>query len=51
MVVKYSYDSFENHEVYNSVGEKITDQNDIGNINPFRYKGYYFDSETNLYYL
>ena len=51
IVVKYSYDSFGNHEVYNSVGEKITDQNDIGNINPFRYKGYYFDSETNLYYL
>ena len=51
IVVIYSYDSFGNHEVYNSVGEKITDQNDICNINPFRYKGYYFDSETNLYYL
>ena len=51
IVVKYSYDSFGNHEVYNSACEKITDQNDIGNINPFRYKGYYFDSETNLYYL
>ena len=51
IVVKYSYDSFGNHEVNNSACEKITDQNDIGNINPFRYKGYYFDSETNLYYL
>ena len=51
IVVKYSYDSFGNHEVYNSVGEKTTDQNDICNINSFRYKGYYFDSETNLYYL
>ena len=51
IVVKYSYDNFGNHEIYNSVGEKITDQNDIGNINPFRYKGYYFDSETNLFYL
>ena len=51
IVVKYSYDSFGNHEVYNSVGEKITDQNDIGNINPFRYKGYYFDSETGLFWL
>ena len=23
----------------------------IGNINPIRYRGYYHDSETNLYYL
>jgi len=23
----------------------------IGNINPFRYKGYYYDTETGLYYL
>jgi RHS repeat-associated protein len=23
----------------------------VGNLNPFRYRGYYFDVETNLYYL
>ena len=23
----------------------------MGNINPFRYKSYYYDSETKLYYL
>ena len=23
----------------------------IGNINPFRYRGYYYDTETGFYYL
>ncbi len=32
-------------------GQEITSQNDIGNLNPFRYRGYYFDAETGLYYL
>lgn len=27
-----------------------TDPSFIGNINPFRYKGYYYDKETELYY-
>ena len=26
-------------------------QNNIANINPIRYRGYYYDTETNLYYL
>ena len=26
-------------------------QNNIANINPFRYRGYYFDTESGLYYL
>ena len=30
---------------------EITNPNDIGNLNPIRYRGYYWDSETNLYYL
>lgn len=28
-----------------------TNINNIATINPFRYRGYYFDSESNLYYL
>ena len=32
-------------------GQEITSLNDIGNLNPFRYRGYYFDSETGLYYI
>jgi len=48
--------------IYNSWGKlvSITDQNNndvtqdlthIGNINPLRYRGYYYDNETQLYYL
>ena len=27
------------------------DQNHVGKLNPFRYRGYYYDKETQLYYL
>ena len=30
---------------------KITDQNNVGNLNPFRYRGYYYDTESKLTYL
>ena len=29
----------------------ITNPEHIGNLNPFRYRGYYYDEETALYYL
>ena len=32
-------------------GADITDVNHIGVLNPFRYRGYFYDSETGLYYL
>ena len=32
-------------------GNEITDSTHIGNLNPFRYRSYYFDTETELYYL
>ena len=35
---------------YNN-GNAITNPNHIGNLNPFRYRGYYQDTETGLYYL
>jgi RHS repeat-associated protein len=40
----YEYDAWGNHTV-------TLDVNGIGTINPFRYRGYYFDVETGLYYL
>ena len=32
-------------------GQEITSAEHIANLNPFRYRGYYFDSDTGLYYL
>ena len=32
-------------------GNDLTDASHIGNRNPFRYRGYYYDAETGLYYL
>ena len=40
----YEYDAWGNHTVTNA-----TDAN-IGNINPIRYRGYYYDVETQLFY-
>ena len=35
----------------NANGTENTNASFIGNINPFRYRGYYYDTETGLYYL
>lgn len=52
LVVKYEYDSFGNVlSVKDSNNQPIIDTTHIGHINPFRYRSYYFDKETNLYYL
>jgi len=52
VIVKYEYDSFGNIlSIKDSNGQIITDTSNIGIINPFRYRGYYFDKETGLYYL
>ena len=32
-------------------GAAITDSTHIANVNPLRYRGYYYDSETGLYYI
>ena len=37
--------------VYNAAGAQNSDATFIGNVNPFRYRGYYYDTETGLYYL
>ncbi len=46
LVAKYVLDAFGK-----IISIKGTSANTIGKINPFRYKGYYFDDETKLYYL
>ena len=50
-VANYSYDAWGNHKVYNASWVENTSADFIGNINPIRYRGYYFDTETKLYYL
>ncbi|MDE6442735.1 MAG: RHS repeat-associated core domain-containing protein, partial [Clostridia bacterium] len=44
-VVEYKYDAWGNHKVS---GRKAST---IGNINPFRYRSYFYDTETGLYFL
>ena len=50
LVAKYVYDAWGNHKVYNATGVENNATTFIGNINPFRYRGYYFDIESKLYY-
>ena len=48
----YEYDAWGNViSITDNNGNAITDPNHIGNLNPFRYRGYYQDTETGLYYL
>lgn len=44
LVVEYSYDAWGNHTIkaYNKT---------IANANPFRYRSYFYDTDTGLYYL
>jgi RHS repeat-associated protein len=45
VVVEYSYDTW-------GKPESVTDSTDkVGTINPYRYRGYRYDSETGMYYL
>ncbi len=41
---EYEYDAWGNHVI-------TVDADGIGTLNPFRYRGYYYDTETGLYYL
>ena len=51
VLAKYAYDAWGNHKVLNANGSENTSPDFIGNVNPFRYRGYYYDVETKLYYL
>ena len=66
-MVKYKYDAWGNHaalylnkvndkEQYSEADEAAFDENyaknkTLAELNPFRYRGYYYDEETGLYYL
>ena len=51
VVARYRYDAWGNHTVVNANGESISDGTHVANLNPIRYRGYYYDTETGLYYL
>lgn len=44
-MVKYKYDAWET----TSIKEDVSSLG-IGGLNPFRYKGYYYDKESKMYY-
>ena len=46
LVVTYKYDAWGK-----VISVNDTTENSIGTINPFRYRSYYYDEETKLYYL
>lgn len=51
-IVSYTYNSWGKiTSVKDDQGNEITDPYEIGNINPYRYRGYYYDSSSGLYYL
>ena len=47
-VASYAYDAWGNVE---AVVQADQDSQNIANLNPIRYRGYYYDTETKLYYL
>ncbi len=50
-VARYAYDAWGNHKVLTPEGNENFDSNFIGNINPIRYRSYYWDDDVKLYYL
>ncbi len=52
IVARYEYDSMGTIlSIKNSCGQEITNPSNVAIVNPFRYRGYYYDKETELYYL
>ena len=51
IAAKYTYDPWGKVTVQNPSGTTNVSSSFIGNINPLRYRGYYYDTETGFYYL
>ena len=51
LAASYNYGAWGNYSVHDNKGAKNTSPTFIGHINPLRYRGYYYDRETRLYYL
>ena len=47
----YEYDAYGNVTVKSTNGQVNTSESHIANINPIRYRGYVYDTETGFYYL
>lgn len=47
----YKYDAYGRVTVYDNSGNIDTNLNSVRHMNPIRYRSYYYDKETNLYYL
>ena len=50
-MAQYVYDAWGNHRILDKNGLDESSDTFIGNVNPIRYRGYYYDTETGLYYL
>lgn len=46
----YEYDAWGNCRVCTGGGVVDTDYTSVGHLNPFRYRGYYYDRDLGLYY-
>ena len=51
LAASYNYGAWGNYSVHDADGKKNISASFIGHINPLRYRGYYYDRETRLYYL
>ena len=51
LVATYTYDAWGKIVKINGQNPEDVASTNIANINPFRYRGYYYDTETGLYYL
>ena len=51
VVARYLYNAWGEVSVVDNTGKEITDKENIANLNPYRYRSYYYDTETGLYYL
>lgn len=52
IVVTYTYDSYGKIlDIKDALGVSIEENDHIGIVNPFRYRSYYYDNESRLYYL
>ena len=51
LVATYTYDAWGKIVKINGIDPNSVAESSIAKINPFRYRGYYYDHETGLYYL
>ena len=50
-VIGYAYDAFGNFRFIDELGGDIYIIPEVAQLNPFRYRSYYYDVETKIYYL